>query len=109
MSRRTAAPRRLKLDPEVRWHAVVIPELRLRAEQFSLILGGKHSISATVNFWMMMHYNMALYAAGTEDDAQRAEIHRRLAEREDSMMALLERMDELEERRDSARRTPCAS
>jgi hypothetical protein len=66
----------------------------------AIFIGGKHSISALVEYWMRQHYDLALFATYLrDDDEKRVEIHRRLAEREESMTALMERLDALEERR----------
>lgn len=85
---------------EIELHRYGPPALRLRAEQFAVILGGKHSISELVRYWLEQHHDLARYATYfPDDDDKRAEIERRLAEREESMTALVERLDKLEERR----------
>jgi len=96
MSRRVTQE---QLD-EIALHQYGPPALRLRAEQKAVYIDGKHSISELVRYWTEQHYDLVLYATYfPDDDVKRAEIERRLAEREESMMALCERLDRLEERR----------
>lgn len=110
---RRSQSRRLRQQDmdEIALHQYAPSTLRLNAERFSVILDlkdklpthHKGSISELVNHWMKQHYELALFATYLrDDDDKRAEIERRLAEREESMTALMERLDALEERRGAA-------
>ena len=108
MTRRksTRRPRTSDLNAVDHWYLVVVPELRLRAQQIDSILtlgASTLKIADLVSWWIEQHRDLSLAIAG-DANADIGEKYRRLLdEREDKMLALLDRADAMRGRREGER------
>lgn len=102
MTRRksTRRPRTSDIDAVDHWYLVVIPELRLRAQQIDSILtlgASTLKVADLVSWWIEQHRDLSLAIAGDANADIREKYRRLLDEREDNMLALLNRVDAMRE------------